>query len=129
ADCDAAAAVVPVVYASSDLGRATQVAALALKARVLLYKASPLNNGGNNGLWQAAADAAQEVMAYGPPPGTGDYDLYNDYYKICFHSILIMILKIIDENQLDYIEHVLKIKIDFEYMKYLKDFVYQFYLI
>jgi starch-binding outer membrane protein, SusD/RagB family len=80
-DCDAAAAVLPVVYPASDLGRATKVAALSLKARVLLYKASPLNNGGNNGLWQAAADAAKEVMNYGPPPGTGDYDLYNDYYK------------------------------------------------
>lgn len=81
ADCDAAAAVLPVVYPASDLGRATKVAALALKARVLLYKASPLNNGGNNGLWQAAADASKEVMAFGPPPGTGDYGLYNDYYK------------------------------------------------
>ncbi len=80
-DLDAAVPALPVVYPASELGRATKVAALALKARVLLYKASPLHNGGNNGLWQAAADAAREAMAYGPPPGTGDYDLHPDYYK------------------------------------------------
>jgi hypothetical protein len=40
-------------------GRATKGAALALKARLLLYAASPLYNVGT---WQAAADAAKVVM-------------------------------------------------------------------
>lgn len=81
-DCDSAAAILPVTYPASELGRATKVAALALKSRVLLYQASPLNNTGNTTLWQNAANAAKEVMAYGPPPGTGDYGLYPDYYKL-----------------------------------------------
>lgn len=43
ADCDKAAELLPTVYKdASDFGRATKGAALALKGRVLLYKASPL---------------------------------------------------------------------------------------
>lgn len=82
-DCDEAAAVLPVVMPASDLGRATKVAALAVKARILLYFASPLNNTGNIATrWTDAANAAKAVMAYGPPPGTGDYGLYSDYYRL-----------------------------------------------
>lgn len=80
-DCDEAAAVLPVNYPPSELGRATKVAALALKARTLLYRASPLHSPDNSALWQEAANAAQEAMAYGTPNGTGDYDLHPDYYK------------------------------------------------
>ena len=82
-DCDAAAADLPVVMPASDLGRATKVAALAVKARILLYYASPLNNTGNvTARWTAAAAAAKAVMAYGPAPGSGEYGLYPDYYKL-----------------------------------------------
>jgi starch-binding outer membrane protein, SusD/RagB family len=86
-DCDEAASVLPVAYPAADLGRASKVAALALKARILLYKASPLNNAGNAALWQEAADAASAVMAFGPPPGTGDYGLYPDYYKVFIDKV------------------------------------------
>src|SRR5699024_12091520 len=41
-DLDEAANVLPESYGESDQGRATKGAALALKARVLLYEASPL---------------------------------------------------------------------------------------
>jgi hypothetical protein len=81
-DCDEAAPNLPVTYPAAEYGRATKVAALALKARVLLYRASPLNNSGNNaGLWQQAAASAKAVLAFGPPPGTGDYGLFPDYYR------------------------------------------------
>ena len=65
---------------SANYGRVTKGAALALKARALLYAASPLFNGGNidpsNPLtgyvggvdvtkWQAAAQAASDVIALG----------------------------------------------------------------
>ncbi len=44
-------------------GRATKGAALALKTRVLLYAASPLNNPQNDlTKWKAVANAAKEVM-------------------------------------------------------------------
>lgn len=58
----AAATLLPASYSggkNGEKGRATKGAALALKARVLLY----------NEQWQAAADAAQEVMAL-------NYDLF-----------------------------------------------------
>lgn len=82
-DCDAAAVDLPVVVPAADLGRATKVAALAVKARMLLYAASPLNNSGNAlDKWTAAANAANAVMAFGPPPGTNEYGLHPDYYKL-----------------------------------------------
>lgn len=49
-------------YDSSDLGRATEGAALALKSRVLLYKASPLFGTPSREKWQAASDAAKAVI-------------------------------------------------------------------
>ncbi|MEI9943573.1 MAG: RagB/SusD family nutrient uptake outer membrane protein [Chitinophagaceae bacterium] len=82
-DCDEAAANLPVVMPVSELGRATKASALALKARTLLYYASPLNNAANDiARWTNAANAAKAVMAFGPAPGTGDYGLYSDYYKL-----------------------------------------------
>ncbi|MBC8151839.1 MAG: RagB/SusD family nutrient uptake outer membrane protein [Bacteroidetes bacterium] len=66
-DCDSAAAVLTtslVDLAAGDKGRATQTAALALKARTLLYGASPLNNtGGDVAKWQQAADAAKALIS------------------------------------------------------------------
>ena len=75
-DLDSAALNLPLKYSKSDIGRATKGAALALKARILFYEASPLMNSTNdNGKWNAAADAAKAVMDLG---GTG-YGLFNDY--------------------------------------------------
>lgn len=46
-----------------ETGRVTQGAALALKARILLYAASPLNNPANDAAkWQLAANAAKSVI-------------------------------------------------------------------
>lgn len=53
----------PDPVSDADLGRITRGAALALKARTLLYAASPLNNPDNDpAKWQAAADAAKAVI-------------------------------------------------------------------
>lgn len=76
-DMDEAAAVLPLEYGASDRGRATKGAALGLKARVLLYEASPLfNTTGDPEKWKAAADAAQVVMDLA---GEAGYDLFPDY--------------------------------------------------
>jgi len=49
-----------------QLGRITQGAALALKSRVLLYAASPLNNPSNDVTkWETAAEAAKAVIDLG----------------------------------------------------------------
>jgi len=62
-------------YGASNYGRATIGAAQALKARVLLYAASPLNNPNNDkNKWKAAADAAKVLMdgRYSLQPSYGD---------------------------------------------------------
>lgn len=91
-ELDAAAAILPVSYQGNDYGRVTKGAAMAVKARLLLFAASPLFNGNTYpGLatdatrtaaagypaydvnrWQAAADAAKAVM------NTGNYSLVVD---------------------------------------------------
>jgi hypothetical protein len=89
-ECDSAATVLPVSWSGAQYGRISKAACLALKARVLLFAASPLfNNGGlaggnapldsivaypdsDPGRWQLAADAAKAVIALGA------YSLYTD---------------------------------------------------
>ena len=57
-----------------DLGRITRGAVLALKARTLLYAASPLNNPANDvAKWQRAADAAKDVM------NLGNFSLFSNF--------------------------------------------------
>src|SRR5437868_13880835 len=79
ANADSAAALLPLSYSGSDVGRVTRGAALALRARVLLYAASELYNVNPSGkpengyttaqdrtaLWRAAKDAAQAVTDLG----------------------------------------------------------------
>lgn len=56
----------PATVPDADWGRANIGADLALKSRVLLYAASPLNNPSNDlAKWTAAANAAQAVKALG----------------------------------------------------------------
>lgn len=92
-ECDAVAAVLPEYYDDADLGRATKGAALALKAKVLLYAASDLWNdaswasgysqpslisltsGDRRARWAAAAEAAKAVIDL---PEAG-YMLADDY--------------------------------------------------
>lgn len=63
ADLDQAEQQLPESYETSNNGRATVGGARALRSRVLLYAASPLNNEGNDlSKWAAAANAAKSVM-------------------------------------------------------------------
>ena len=78
-DLDDAAVVLPLKYTGTDAGRATKGAALSMKAKVLLFEASPLNNTSNDlGKWSAAAAAARAVMDL---PGTG-YALFSNYRNL-----------------------------------------------
>ncbi|MDR0714205.1 MAG: RagB/SusD family nutrient uptake outer membrane protein [Bacteroidales bacterium] len=85
-DCDTAAKLLPVEYKGSDKvtgeqmnGRASGIAAMALKARVLLYAASPaFNPSGDITLWEKAAIAAGEaIKAVG---GLANLSTVNNYY-------------------------------------------------
>jgi hypothetical protein len=91
-ECDKAAAVLPGSYGAADYGRATKVAALALKSRALLYAASPLMNLPNvnpvvgypspdPNRWQKAADAAQAVIDAASSNGLSLYDKYGSDVK------------------------------------------------
>ncbi len=82
-ECDQAAALLPLTMEGTNIGRATKGAALAIKARTLLYAASDLYNntswaagysnpeligyvgGDRTARWQAAKDAAKAVMDLG----------------------------------------------------------------
>jgi hypothetical protein len=93
-DCDDAAALLPPARNSQELGRPTSVAALALKARILLYQASPLFNGNpdysnyvnaegqklfpdfDGNKWQLAADAARNCI------DECDKNGYSLYYSV-----------------------------------------------
>lgn len=76
-DLDAAIESLPLEYDASEAGRATRGAAMGLKARILLYEASPLlNPNSNTAKWQQAADAAKAVM------DLGIYDLFPDYRNL-----------------------------------------------
>ena len=72
--CDQAATLLPEIHPDSDYGRVTKGAALSLKARMLLYAASPLWNNPSKPTdspfrgkydpekWKKAAQAAQSVI-------------------------------------------------------------------
>jgi hypothetical protein len=88
-ECDKAAELLPASYDGSDKGRATSVAALALKSRMLLYAASPLmNKSGVNPLvgysapdadrWKNAADAAKACIDAALDNGYALYEKYDD---------------------------------------------------
>jgi hypothetical protein len=66
-ECDAIIPLLPVTYvgftSAQETGRATRGAAMALKARTLLYAASPLHNpSGTMQKWIDAAKAAKDIM-------------------------------------------------------------------
>ncbi|WEK38329.1 MAG: RagB/SusD family nutrient uptake outer membrane protein [Candidatus Pseudobacter hemicellulosilyticus] len=85
--CDQSAGALPSRWSENSLGRMTKSAALAIKAKVLLYAARPLFNtaapyldlGGNNeliclgstdpGLWSRAMAAAEAVITEAEGPG------------------------------------------------------------
>lgn len=72
-ECDTYAADMPVSMPAELNGHATRGAFLALKARALLYWASPLNNPSDDtNRWTAAAKAAKDVM------DLGVYQLYRN---------------------------------------------------
>jgi starch-binding outer membrane protein, SusD/RagB family len=102
AEAEAAAALLPAAHPARNAGRVTRGAALALKARVLLFAASDLYHVNPSGMpetgyatardrrahWRAAKDAARDVMDLGtyalfraePAPGQSPADNYADIW-------------------------------------------------
>jgi hypothetical protein len=76
-ELDEAIPLLPLTYNAANNGRITKGAAMAIKARVLLFYASPLNNPSNDmSRYQKAADAAKAVI------DLNQYQLYPDYKKL-----------------------------------------------
>jgi len=118
-DCDAAVEKLPKVYGASgstvevddigQAGRATQGSALALKARALLYYASPLFNPQNTtSRWEEAAEAAKEVMdlnVYRLLPLTGTVSHNNIFYQATgaaqYHNEIIFSTNYFEDSQFD----------------------------
>lgn len=62
-DCDTAFVYLPESNTDADLGRAIKATATALKSRILLYAASPLNNPEKDlSKWERAARAASDLL-------------------------------------------------------------------
>jgi hypothetical protein len=80
-ELDAAIPDSPLEYEASNDGRVTKGAAMAIKARALLYAASPLNNPENDRQkWQAAADASKAII------DLNQYELHADYKALFTES-------------------------------------------
>lgn len=88
-ELDKAAMELPASFSGSEKGRATSIAALALKSRILLYAASDLMNIGveselvgytspDPNRWQKAADAAKACIDQALANGYGLYNKYDD---------------------------------------------------
>jgi hypothetical protein len=90
ADLENAITMLPATLTENEYGRATKGAAMALKARVLLFAASPLwQKEMGEDLWQQAANAAKAVIDL-TDNGEKVYELYDtgngadDYEKLFF---------------------------------------------
>ncbi|GAF01627.1 SusD family protein [Saccharicrinis fermentans DSM 9555 = JCM 21142] len=69
-DLDLAIALLPVTWESGEYGRPTKGAAMALKSRISLFRASPLVNESNDVTkWEAAAEAAGDLINYAADNG------------------------------------------------------------
>lgn len=69
----------PITLYESEMGRATKGAAMAMKARVLLYAASPLwQKEMGKSLWVEAAEAAKAVIDLKDEEGAPVYELYDN---------------------------------------------------
>jgi hypothetical protein len=102
-ECDTLIAHLPVTYKSlpqEETGRVTKGAAMALKARVLLYFASPLHNPGNEiQRWVNAAESAKAII------DSGWYSLETEYANVVnneFSTELIFEKRAGESNSFEY---------------------------
>lgn len=83
-------------------GRATQVAAMALKSRLLLYAASPLYNSSNDiAKWQKAADAAKAVIDLNLAQLHSNYANIFNYSVAPYNSEVILATKADNINSIE----------------------------
>lgn len=109
ADCDSAIAGLPLwntdYNGSSDtkeIGRATKIAAMSLKARLFLYAASPLYNSGNDlSKWQKAADAAKAVIDLNRAQLITPYANIFNYSSAAYNNEVIFATQAVNTNTIE----------------------------
>ena len=98
-DCDSAANYMPTTYPDVSYGgRPVSWTALALKSRLLLYAASPLNNPTNDlNKWKRAADASKAIM------DSKKYSLvsFNAIFSSLYNTEIIFATKAINRNDIE----------------------------
>jgi hypothetical protein len=103
ADCDSAKALLPNrIIDESAKGRASKAAPMALKARMLLYAASPLNNPeGDIRLWEKAEAAAKEIYNQRSALGVGLESNYARIFTTPYNSEIIFATKADNRNDIE----------------------------
>ncbi|MBE7170881.1 MAG: RagB/SusD family nutrient uptake outer membrane protein [Williamsia sp.] len=109
ADCDSAIVGLPLwntdYSGSSDtkeIGRATKIAAMSLKARLFLYAASPLYNTGNDlAKWQKAADAAKAVIDLNRAQLITPYANIFNYSTAAYNNEVIFATQAVNTNAIE----------------------------
>jgi len=87
ADCDSAMALLPKKWDDANLGRPTIGAAMAVKASVLLFSASPTNNvGDDKAKWEKAAQASWDLINYSESNGIYKLVPCNSTAKITYKT-------------------------------------------
>lgn len=107
-DCDSAMRSLPTAtadYGASDdsreLGRATKISAMALKARMLLYAASPLNSSNDVAKWQRAASAAKAIIDLNRQSLLPNYANIFNYSTAAYNNEVIFATRATDRNEIE----------------------------
>ncbi len=97
-DCDSAFVYLPVSYDDANKGRAVRAAAAALKSRLLLYAASPLNNPDNDlAKWERAAEAAMLFRGQSGP-SIGLESNFENVFKNPYSREVILATQAVNNN-------------------------------
>jgi hypothetical protein len=101
-DCDAADSLLPEKWDDANKGRVTKAAALAIKARMLLYAASPLNNPDNDKtLWEKAEAAAKAIYDARSAFGLGLSSDYGNIFTTPYNSEIIFATQPSNRNDIE----------------------------
>ena len=102
-DCDAAAnGLLPDKWDDANKGRVTKAAALAIKARMLLYAASPLNNPENDrSLWEKAEAASKAIYDARSALGLSLSSEYNTVFTTPYNSEIIFATQASNRNDIE----------------------------
>ncbi|MDR2475261.1 MAG: RagB/SusD family nutrient uptake outer membrane protein [Bacteroidales bacterium] len=103
ADCDSASNLLPAkITDKAQLGRPSKAAPMALKLRMFLYAASPLNNPSNDKtLWEKTEQAAKEIYDARSQLGVGLESNYGGVFTTPYNSEVIFATSAENRNDIE----------------------------